>query len=444
MMKRIITFILLSWLLLSAGSLWAKELFGNLQQVNLNNGLKILLLKDTAKPVVATQIWVKVGVWNETPPLNGISHFIEHMLFKGTVTRPVNVLQQEIESKGGFINGATSKDFTYYHIALPSAYWDEAITILADMVQNANFDKLELAKERQVVLEEIKRQNDEPYDYLWNNFNRRLFKKLPYQMSPLGTAQNLNSFTRDMLMQYYRMYYRTEYMTVVIVGDFNEKQVLKRIKQLFPEEPGQILAPLPAAKAPTEPLDSTEPLATELPFSVDLVYHVIGFLGPTVDDSDSYAMDVAATLLGQGQSSRLNQVLHEDKKLVYTVGAGFVSQKANGIFYVDAIYPPNRIPEATAGILGEIGRLSSGAISNEELQKAKTMIETEYILGNQTDADKAATLGYYATLSQVELATQYLERIDKVTKKDVLRTLNKYLTANYTSVLLNPAAQKEK
>ena len=444
MIKRIFAFIFISSLLLAAGSLTATELFKNLQQVNLTNGLKILLLKDPSKPVVATQIWVKVGVWNETPALNGISHFIEHMLFKGTVTRPVNVIQQEIESKGGVLNGATSKDFTYYHIALPSAYWDEAISILADMVQNANFDKLELAKERQVVLEEIKRQNDEPYDYLWNNFNQRLFKKLPYKMHPLGTAQNLNSFTRDTLIQYYRMYYRPEYMTVVIVGDFNDKLVIKRIKQLFPEEPGQVLAPLPSPKVPTESSEGSEPQEADLPFSVDLVYQVIGFLGPSLDDDDSYAMDVAATLLGQGQSSRLNQVLHEDKKLVYSVGAGFVSQKANGIFYVDSIYPPNRIPEATAGILGEIWRLRGRDISDNELQKAKTMIETEFIMSNQTDDDKAATLGFYATLTQVELATQYLDRIDAVTKKDIALALKKYLTASYTSVLLNPAGQKEK
>ncbi len=401
-----------------------------------------MLLRDDSQPVVAVQIWVKVGVWNETPEINGISHFIEHMLFKGTTSRPVNAIQEEVESKGGFLNGATSKDFTYYQVSIPGEYWSEALAVLSDMVQNASFDPVELEKERKVVRQEIDRQNDEPMDYLWNEFSKQLFKQLPYRMTPLGTSTTLNSLTRDAMIKYYRTYYRPENMTVVLVGDFSEKDALNRINELFPGKTGTATATSPAVKTQTENNENSIPLNYELPFKVDLAYQVIGFLGPTIENPDSYALDVAAVILGQGRSSRLNQDLHEDQQLVFSVESGFMSQRSNGVFYVDCVYTPNKINEVSHGVLKEIKTLMISGVTDAELNKAKAMIESAFVLENQTAEDKASSLGYYATVYNIDAARQYLERIEAVTKEDVKQVVLKYLTENYVSILLKPAPKK--
>ncbi|MDD5757316.1 MAG: pitrilysin family protein, partial [bacterium] len=302
-------------ILLIPAALTADNLFAGLEQHHLDNGLSVLLLRDTAKPIVSVQIWIKTGVCNETPETNGISHFIEHMLFKGTTSRPVNSIQRAVESKGGMINGATSKDFTYYYINLPSPYWKEAISILADMVQNASFDAIELENERLVVLEEIKRQNDEPHAYLWNKFNESIFKRTPYRMPTLGTADNIKSFSRETLLQYYAANYKPANMTVILAGDFSQEEALDRIKGLFPVA---VKAKPVVKKSPPVTIESYEdpfPRKIELPFKVNLVYHVIGFLGPAINSKDQYALDLLSIMLGQGRSSRLNESLREEKQI---------------------------------------------------------------------------------------------------------------------------------
>lgn len=414
----------------------AEELFKGLRQKKLPNGLTVLLLKDISQPVVAVQIWVKTGVINETSANNGISHFTEHMLFKGTTSRPVNAIQQEIESKGGILNGATSKDFTYYHIILPAQYWEEALLVLADMVQNANFDKVEFEKERQVVLQEIRRQNDEPDDYLWNVFNHQIFKESPYKMPTLGTAQTLNSLTPEIMKDYYEQYYRPQFLTVVVAGDFPTTKVLKKIKQLFPQKTGSTSLSVPSSIM--EKNDKSLAQNIELPFQADLIYQVIGFLGPAIEDADGYILDVVAAILGQGQSSRLNQILREDKRLVFSINSGFLSQKNNGLFIVSSIYSPAKIPEVKPEILTHIHQLAQTEISDEELSKAKKMLTANFMLENQTVAAKASTLGFYATVGNIEMARNYAAQINKVQKKDIKRVVGKYLLGNYTSVLLAP------
>lgn len=422
----------------------ANDLFAKLEQRQLDNGLTVLLLRDTEKPIVSVQVWLKVGVWNETPEINGIYHFIEHLLFKGTTTRPVNSIQQAVESKGGMINGATSKDFTYYYINVPSAYWNEAVTILADMVQHASFDAAELAKERLVVIEEIQRQNDEPHAYLWNKFNETIFRQAPYRMPTLGSADNIRSLSRETLQQYYSKNYKPENMTLIISGDFPQGEALDRIKELFPAATKGKPVVKKVAPVIVESYDDPFPRKIELPFQVNLVYHLIGFLGPAIDSQDQYALDLLATMLGAGRSSRLNETLREEKQLVYDISSSFMSQRGNGIFLVDALYPPNRIPEVTSAVMAEISRFSVAEVSDKELAKAKQMLTADFILNNQTAADKANTLGYYASIAKVDYALKYLEEIKNVSREDISRVAKKYLGHNFTSILLLPETGQNK
>ncbi|MDD5492231.1 MAG: pitrilysin family protein [bacterium] len=440
---KIISSIIIIFILLPS-SLLADDLFAGLEQRQLDNGLTVLLLRETTKPIVSVQVWLKVGVCNETPENNGISHFIEHMLFKGTTTRPVNAIQQAVESKGGMINGATSKDFTYYYIDLPSAYWNEAVTILSDMVQNANFDAKELDKERLVVIEEIQRQNDEPHAFLWNKFNESIFKQSPYRLPTLGSADNIRSFSREKMLQYYGKNYKPANMTLVISGNFPRAEALSRIKELFPSF--SKAKPVVKKTSPViiESYDDPFPLKIELPFQVNLVYHQIGFLGPAIDSQDQFALDLLSTMLGMGRSSRLYESLREEKQLVYNISSNFLSQRGNGIFVINALYPPNRIPEVTSAIMAEISRFSLVEVSAAELDKAKQILVADFIIDNQTFADKANTLGYYATVANVDHALKYLNEIKRVSGEDILRVAKKYLGHNFTSVLLLPEMGQNK
>ncbi len=430
-------YILIIFLLLPV-ALLADDLFAGLEQQHLDNGLSVLLLRDTAKPIVSVQIWLRTGVCNETPETNGISHFIEHMLFKGTTTRPVNSIQRAVESKGGMINGATSKDFTYYYINVPSAYWEEALTILADMVQNASFNANELENERLVVLEEIKRQNDNPHAYLWNKFNESIFKRAPYRLPTLGTADNIKSFSRETLLKFYAKNYQPANMTVILSGDFPREEARDRIKELFPVSAKAKPVVKKSPPVIIESYDDPFPRKIELPFKVNLVYHVIGFLGPAINSKDQYALDLLSIMLGQGRSSRLNESLREEKQLVYNINSSFMSQRGNGIFLVNSIYPPNRIPEVTNAITTEISRFRVAEVSDNELAKAKQMLIAGFILDNQTSADKANTLGYYSSIAKVEYALKYLAEINSVSKDNIIRVAKKYLSHNYTSILLLP------
>ncbi len=435
-MKLIFTTLLI--ILLIPVSLIADDLFAGLEQHHLDNGMTVLLLPDTAKPIVSVQIWLKTGVLNETPENNGISHFIEHMLFKGTATRPVNSIQRAVESKGGMLNGATGKDFTYYYINVPSDYWYEAVSILADMVQNASFNAIELEKERLVVLEEIQRQNDEPHAYLWNKFNEAIFKQSAYRLPTLGTTDNIKSFSRETLLQFYAKNYKPVNMTVILSGDFPQEEALEKVKELFPVSVNAKPVVKKTSPVIIESYDDPFPHKIELPFKVNLVYHVIGFLGPAINSKDQYALDLLSVMLGQGRSSRLNESLREEKQLVYNISSSFMSQRGNGIFLVDSIYPPNRIPEVTNAITAEISRFRIAEVSDEEMAKAKQMLVAGFILDNQTSADKANTLGYYASIAKVPYALKYLEEINSVSKEDITRVAKKYLGYNYTSLLLLP------
>lgn len=413
----------------------AEYIFQRTQLIKLANGLQVVLLPDSSQQLVTVHIWIKTGVINETPDINGISHFIEHLLFKGTTTRPLNTIQQEIESKGGIINAATSKDFTFYHITIPAPYWSESLAILSDMAQNAVFNADELEKERLVILEEIKRQNDEPQAILWNKLNSAIFPPFPYQMTTLGTAESVNSLTGNTIRRYYHTYYRPHFMTVVMVGNFRKNEAIKKIKQLFPAKTDTSRKTVPKSEISA----LSKPAHLELAYQGEIVYHALGFPVPGVTHPDAYALDVAATILGYGRSSRLYSLLYEKEKLVFDVSAGFLSQKLQGLFFVSTHHAPEPTAQIENRIFAEIRRLGEEEISAEELAKAKRMLETAFILDNQTPDEKATTLGYYATVGDIKQAQTYLKNIQQVQREDIRRVVKNYLLKNHVAVVLTPA-----
>jgi zinc protease len=200
------------------------------RRLQLDNGLTIVLHEHRAAPVAAVQLWLGVGARDESEAEAGLSHFIEHLLFKGTPTRGPGVIDQTISGLGGEMNAATSQDFTYYHIVLPARHLDTALEVMADAARDAAFDPEELERERLVVLEEIRRARDNPNAYLWRVLARHHFRDHPYGGDVLGTPESIGGAPRERIVGYYRRHYRPANAAVVVAGDVDPEAALARLR----------------------------------------------------------------------------------------------------------------------------------------------------------------------------------------------------------------------
>lgn len=414
--------------------------FGDVNKTELSNGLTIITKENHSLPIVAVQMWVKVGSINEDKSNNGISHFIEHMLFKGTTRRGVGEISKEIEIRGGEINAATSKDFTYYHIVIPSEHLHIALDILGDASMNATFPQEEIERERLVILEEIKRRQDNPSSHLWDLLNEKLYISSPYRFKVLGTEEVVRNITRDTLRNYYKKFYLPTNIYLVVVGDFKTKRAIRDIKKLFDVQSSSFYRKGISEKGAV-PMDMVpgKKEEVEIKKKVKQAYLRLGFLGPNIKDEEQYAMDVLAYILGRGRSSRLYRDLREEKKLVWSIEVWFLTHKGQGPFVISAACEPAKIRKVCAGVLEEIAKIKNGVIDEKELKKAKMMIESDYLLSNETFAGQAFSLGYYETLYTHNFVQSYLERVSRVNTADIIKVANKYLDLGaYTLAVIRP------
>jgi zinc protease len=284
-------------------------------RVVLDNGLTVLLQANHSAPVVALNMWVKVGSIYEQDAEAGISHVYEHMLFKGTTTRGVGEIAQEIEGAGGDINAFTSFDHTVYHITLASRFLSIGLAVMADAIQHSSFDPEELRKEQEVVLEEIKRGEDIPSRKLTEALFAASYQRHPYRRAVIGDEGTVKSLTRAHILSFFHTWYVPNNMTLVVTGDFDPAQILPSIQAAFRDFPSQ---PLPALQIPQEPAQRelrAVVLADDIQETLlDVAYHVPGVL-----HKDSYAIDLLSFIIGGGESSRLYQKVKAEQELVHSI-----------------------------------------------------------------------------------------------------------------------------
>jgi zinc protease len=436
-MKRVLPLLavfFLSMLIVLTGCLEQEFKF---KECVLSNGLRVLTkeIKDT--DVVALDIYVGAGSADENEENNGISHFIEHMLFKGTSKRQPGEASRLIESVGGHWNGATSRDFTHYYVVVPKRSFDLAIEYLADLIMNPLFDESELARERLVVLEEIRRSQDNPTSELWTLAYRTAFKSHPYRLPILGSKGVVEKIKRQEMLGWYHTHYVPNNMTLVICGDFKKREILSKVREAFS---GFRARPLPQRVRASEPLKGKMELVTE-ERDISRTYMVISFFAPGIKSPrDVYAMDVLLYLLGRGRGSRLHQAIREQKQLASHIDASFLTQREPGIFIIYAISDYKKTDKLTEAIIHEIEKLRDELVSTEELHRAKSLLTSEYVFGNETALDLASTVGFYdAIAGSLDFARTYLDKIKQVTPEDISRVVRKYFnTENYTIILLKP------
>lgn len=408
-----------------------KKIFDNEKdkKFTLNNGMTVLLKKYSNLPLVSIQIWVKVGSIYETEQVNGISHFLEHLVFKGTSKYDMYNITRKIEYYGAILNAGTSKEYTVYYTDIPKEGLYDAIDVLFQLVFHATFPEDELEKERNVVIEEIKRSEDNPTNVLYENFNRLLFTKTPYKWRIIGKEQNIRSLSRQEIIEYYKKFYVPQNMVLSICGDIDYDETESLIKEKF----GKIEKTI----KPDVKIDLEEEVKSDFvevkKHKVQHMYFICGFLGPSIIEIEQqYVGDIASIILGEGISSRLYKILREEKRLVYEIGSGFYTQMGPSIFYIFGICEPKNFQEAIKLIRELIENLKNEGPTDTELIKAKNIILTRWYKNNETVHSLASILAWWEMFVSLEELNSYIDRVNNISKEDVKNFFKKY--ANYLIV----------
>ncbi len=394
---------------------------------SLDNGQKVVIKEVRDNPIVIIDTWIKTGSINETDENNGVAHFLEHLFFKGTPTHPAKEFDRILESKGAITNAATSKDFTHYYILIPSQYFDLALDLHSDMLLNPLIPRKELEKERKVVIEEIAKNNDRPTTLLYRNLIKGFYKIHPYKRDVIGTKEVISTISREQILDFYNTWYVPQNMTTVIIGDIDTQKALDAVRQKFNKTVDVgTKNQKNAYKMDRKPSSQIE---NKLDMKVETGYLLIGFKGCNdINSKDSYALDVLATILGDGKSSRLYKNLKEQKQLVHSISSSHSSMRDDSIFYVSANYLTEDIPRLKTAIFDEIVKLQKNEITEEEIQKAKNIIERDTYYSRESVSNIASEIGYTVTVTgDINFYKNYLDNINKVTAEDLKRVAKSYL-----------------
>jgi zinc protease len=409
----------------------------------LPNGLKVLLLENHKAPIVTFQVWYRVGSRNEEWGKTGLSHMLEHMMFKGTKKFGPEDFSRMIQENGGNNNAFTSHDYTAYFENLRADRIQVAIDLESDRMQNLMLREEDFRTERMVVMEERRlRTEDNPQAYLQEQVMATAFQIHPYHWPVIGWMEDLASFTLGDLKSYYRTYYNPVNAFLVVVGDFKKDDLLPRIEKAFGSYPKGV--------APNQSRDTDSPQVGERRIIVkkeaQLPYIVMGYHVPTLRDQDSYVLEVIAAILSGGKSSRLQRTLVREKRLALSADAehSLLSRDPN-LFYLSAdLLPGKEVGEVEKALNQEVERLQMEAVEERELEKAKNQLEASFIFGQDSIFYQALILAQHEICFNWAAIDSYLFSIRKVSQEDVQRVAKRYLIPdNRTVGILIPLPPKE-
>jgi len=401
-------------------------------QITLPNGLDVILQVEKAAPVVALQAWVQVGSADESDREAGLAHLHEHMLFKGTRKRGPGQVAKDIESRGGSVNAWTSFDQTVYHLTIASQYFEDGLEILGDQVLASIFDPDELAREIEVVLEEIKRANDMPARRASRSLFDLVYSKHPYGRPVIGFPETVRGFTRADVLGFYERYYTPDNITLVVVGDFDETRALAAIEGIWGGAQGRHGGFHPRTAEPEQ--RAARVRITREP--VQETHLSLAWPIPGIHAEELAVLDLAAAVLGHGDSSRLNQEVKQDRRLCNQIYAYAYTPKDPGIFTIGATLRHEQIVDATREILQQIARLRTERVQERELEVTKHLLESEAIWQRETVQGVARKLGFYATVTgSLEFEARYFERLRSVTAEELRDTCDRFLRGERLNVV---------
>lgn len=416
----------------------------------LENGHTIILAYKEGG-LVNVSSWVKTGSINENEKNNGISHFLEHLMFKGTHKHKAGEFDKILEAKGAIVNAATWKDYTFYYVTLPKGEENqdfyEAIELHADMMIDpilpedeigAEFDvndaNVKDKRERHVVIEEIRMRQDQPWTKVYNACNGGMYTSHPYKRDVIGTPEIISKVSRDEIMEYYQTFYTPANITTIIVGDFDNQVVLEKVMNEFNFE-GRENTPIAVNKLdiPTKKTKYFEQKS-----QISSAFMMFGYLGPIARDlKNSTALEMLSIILGDGTSSRLYQNLIEKQKepIFNMINSEHYQFKDGDNFFVQANFRPEKKDLAIELVKIELEKLQAAPVFENEFLKAKKKIKSKFAFNAETVSEIGETIGYYMTVcDDLTLVEDYLKLLDEITIDDLQKTAQQYLNINCATV----------
>jgi len=403
----------------------------------LPNGLTIIVQADRSAPVASVQAWCGTGSIHEGRHLGaGLSHILEHMLFKGTSTRTTNAIAQSVQDEGGYINAYTSFDRTVYWIDVPKEGVASSLDILADAMMNSTLPPEEYVKEQEVIRREFAMGHDDPDRMMGQLMFKTAYQRHPYRLPVIGELQIFDQLTQQDVLEYYRARYVPNNLTFVVVGDVDPGAVHAQLAKYFADYPARSLAPV---YIPPEPPQQGRREVNE-EFSTDLTRLALAWHVPEITHPDVPALDLLSTILGDGRSSRLYRKVREEAGLVFGIAAFSYTPGDPGVLGIDAMLEPTNRSTAERLILQIIAELQQTGASAAELAKAKKVLLGHSLGSLTTMRGQASDLGssWFVTRN-LNFTRDYLETMQRVSLADIDRVARHYLVEdNLTVVSLNP------
>ena len=402
----------------------------------LPNGLTVLTREDHSVPIVTTMIWYRVGSRYETPGITGISHFLEHMMFKGTERFGKGEIDYITTVNGGANNAFTSRDYTAYYFSFASDRWQSALEIEADRMCRNLFDPEEFELERQVILEELWMELDSPWGALREAVETRAFEIHPYRHPVIGKREDVESLTLDRMIDFYHAYYSPANAILCICGDFEPEEAFRRIEETFGGIPRQAVPNLRTAAEPPR----AEQVRLRLVRPTNLERFLIAFPAPSVSQPEHFAVQVLDKILSEGKLARLYRLLVEEARVASLVSTEFDETVDPYLFFVRAeLQPGSRASDAETLLFEELGRLEKEGPSEEEVVRARNQCLTQLIGDFETTIDQSVQLGLMETLSRFEYWNDYPAKIAAVTPSRVAGVVRKYFRPEQATVgILEP------
>ena len=403
----------------------------------LPNGLTIIVQEDHSAPVASVQAWCSTGSVDEDQHLGaGLSHILEHMLFKGTKTRSANQIAQSIQDVGGYINAYTSFDRTVFWIDVPKDGVSTALEVLADAMMNSNLPPDEYKKEQEVIRREFAMGMDDPDRMASLLLFATAYQRHPYRFPVIGELEIYNQLTQEQVMQYYKTRYVPNNLTFVVVGDVNGEKVQQQLSDLFNAYPEKSLKPVFIPSEPPQ-LGRRE---VHKEFATELTHFSMAWHIPEVTSPDVPALDLLSTILGDGRSSRLYQRVREEAGLAFGISAFSYTPGDPGLFGIDATLDPKKREAAEQLALQIVDEVKQSGVTADELDKAKKITLSQHLGALTTMRGQASDIGSNWLLTRdLNFSRHYLDAVQQVTLDDVKRVAKTYLTENnLTVVSLNP------
>jgi zinc protease len=411
------------------------------KKYQLKNGMRVLLVESHKSPVLSIQMWVKTGSADEKKGEEGISHFIEHLVFKGTRKYKVGEIASAVEAAGGELNAYTSFDQTVFYVTISKEFQKVGLDVISEMMGFPHFDAKEIDNEREVVIEEIKRSHDSPHRQASRALFSSVYKKHPYGIPVIGYEDNIKNVSRDVLVSYFEGRYNPKTMTLVVAGDFKSAEMRKQIEQHFAKfKPSKLRV---VKRAPVVPAKKPSLIIQTAPFNETIVH--MAFPIPKATHKDIAALEVFALILGQGESSRLNQRLRLKDHAVNFAGSSVFVARDPGFFALSMSLNEKDLAKALDAMVDEVGRALSAPPSAQELEKARTNLTSEQYYHLETVDGLARNFGHYQDLfGDPSYFDRFMKQVRSLKVNDVLKAARKYLNADQMTFVVMSPAEKEK